>query len=108
MSAAPVWSILPLGALGDLRAEWKALAAAAIDPNPFYEPDFLLAAQALGEASRISVLIARDPSGSGPLRALIPLRRPGWRQGWLRTACASTSSPRPSAPSNASSWPFRA
>lgn len=86
MSAAPVWSILPLDALGDLRTEWQALAAAAIDPNPFYEPDFLLAAQALGEAGRLSVLIARDPSGGGPLRALIPLRRPGWRQGWLRTA----------------------
>lgn len=87
MSRPPVvWSILPLATLEALRREWHALAAAALDPNPFYEPDFLLAARALGEEGGLSVLVAREAKDAGALLALIPLRRPGWRQGWLRTA----------------------
>ncbi|MCZ8374623.1 MAG: GNAT family N-acetyltransferase [Beijerinckiaceae bacterium] len=84
MSRMPAWSILPFAALGALREEWRALASRALDPNPFYEPDFLLAAEALGEDGRLSVLVAREAKGAGALLALIPLRRPGWRQGWLR------------------------
>lgn len=85
MSRMPAWSILPFAALDALREEWRALASRALDPNPFYEPDFLLAAEALGEASRLSVLVAREAEGTGALLALIPLCRPGWRQGWLRS-----------------------
>lgn len=34
----------PLAALGSIAAEWRALAARALEPNVFYEPAFALAA----------------------------------------------------------------
>src|SRR5229473_779498 len=34
----------PLAALGDIAAEWRALAQRAAEPNAFYEPAFALAA----------------------------------------------------------------
>jgi CelD/BcsL family acetyltransferase involved in cellulose biosynthesis len=37
----------PLAALGGLRSEWRALAARALKPNVFYEPEFALPAAAV-------------------------------------------------------------
>ena len=34
----------PLAALGEMRGEWQALAARALEPNVFYDPAFALAA----------------------------------------------------------------
>ncbi|MFT4098825.1 MAG: GNAT family N-acetyltransferase, partial [Rhodoblastus sp.] len=42
------------------RAEWARLAAHAAEPNPFFEPDFILpAARQLVASRRPSVLVAR-------------------------------------------------
>ncbi len=56
----------PLGACHAIVAPWRALAAAAIEPNIFHEPDFLLAAhQHLVEAAQLHALLVWDPRGDG-------------------------------------------
>lgn len=63
------------------KEAWKALAEAAIEPNPFYEPDFLLAAaRHLERADAISLLVIRD---AGRPVGLFPLARPRLRDGIL-------------------------
>ncbi|MFN3671754.1 MAG: GNAT family N-acetyltransferase [Bosea sp. (in: a-proteobacteria)] len=64
----------PLAACADIRAEWTSLAARAIEPNLFFEPDFVLAATqhlvAFGEAA--AVLVWQGPEDA-PRRRLLGL-----------------------------------
>lgn len=75
------WEVEPLAALAPHRARWKALADAALDPNPFYEPDYLLASLHLAPKQALQVLVGRSPDNAEWL-ALFPLRKAGWREGW--------------------------
>jgi CelD/BcsL family acetyltransferase involved in cellulose biosynthesis len=58
---------------------WRDLVAAAVEPNPFFDPDFALpAARGLG-ASTVQLLVVRD--GGGEWLGLLPVRRAGhWRR----------------------------
>jgi len=47
----------PLAALGDIAAEWRALAQRAAEPNAFYEPAFALAAAPVLGADAGAVLV---------------------------------------------------
>ncbi len=76
----------PLAALEGLRQEWDTLAGAAIEPNVFYEPDFLLPAMALFDP-QAGAVIARNESGR--LVGFFPVQVRGWRQGYA-PALAST------------------
>lgn len=78
-----VWSLEPLTALEAARPAWHALAEAALEPNPFYAPDYLLASRALGNAHRMKLLVARPEDNPESLSALFPLQPAGLRQGWL-------------------------
>ncbi len=69
--------LLALEALGaaDLR-EWRRLADRALEPNPFFDPDFVLpAAEALGAS--VQLLVVR---GAGGWQACTPVtEQRGWR-----------------------------
>jgi CelD/BcsL family acetyltransferase involved in cellulose biosynthesis len=72
-------SLLPIDELkeGDV-AGWRELAETAVEPNPFFHPDFALpVAQELG-ATGISVLAVRE--GPDWLACLPVERRRGWRR----------------------------
>jgi CelD/BcsL family acetyltransferase involved in cellulose biosynthesis len=72
-------SLLPIDRLtdGDIAA-WRELAEAAVEPNPFFHPDFALTvAEELG-ASGISVLAVRD--GEDWLACLPVERMRGWHR----------------------------
>lgn len=60
--------------LATRRAEWQTLCDTALEPNPFYGPDYLIASeQALHPQNPIRILIVeRD----GVLAALFPLEKP--------------------------------
>jgi CelD/BcsL family acetyltransferase involved in cellulose biosynthesis len=76
-------SLLPFDQLteGDLAA-WRELAEAAVEPNPFFHPDFALTiAEDLG-SSGISVLAVRE--GRDWLACLPVERQRGWRRIPLR------------------------
>lgn len=65
------------------KAGWAALARAALEPNPFYEADFLAAAERhLERGARLKLLVVRDATASAPV-GLFPLRKPRWREGIL-------------------------
>jgi CelD/BcsL family acetyltransferase involved in cellulose biosynthesis len=72
-------SLLPIDELTDDDvAAWRELAEAAVEPNPFFHPDFLLTvAEGLG-ASGVSMLAVRD--GSEWLACLPVERKRGWRR----------------------------
>lgn len=76
--------VIPPGAAGidalrQLEPRWTELAAAAVEPNVFYEPRPVLAAvRHLGEAEGMGVLAVED--GAGVLLGLLPFRRRSrWR-----------------------------
>lgn len=59
----------------DFTAEWTALAAAASEPNPFYEPHMLLPALAhLGGRRHVKILTVRDRLMANRLVMLVPLK----------------------------------
>ncbi len=61
----------PLAALDGLLAEWRSLAARAVEPNVFYEPAFARAAAPVFGADAGAILVW----SAGPrLRGLFPLR----------------------------------
>jgi hypothetical protein len=93
--AAPRAELLELGGLDDLQvAHWRALARHAAEPNPFFEPDFVLPAAA-GLRERVSLLVARDEDGwCGALPVQTPIRARGWGYapvhglvGWTHRYC---------------------
>ena len=66
--------IVPLAELGerDLGA-WRELADRALEPNPFFDPDFVLsAAVALGERDEVALV---QLGGKGEWTACLPVRR---------------------------------
>src|SRR4051794_12675657 len=76
-------SLLPIDQLteADLAA-WRDLAENAVEPNPFFHPDFALpVVEGLG-ASSVAVLAVRE--GSDWLACLPVERRRGWRRAPLR------------------------
>lgn len=75
------WTDVPN--LAAQRQEWQALAQNALDPNPFYEPGFLIAAQAHLAKRPIRCLVVRDSTQNNALCALFPLERPILRDGLL-------------------------
>jgi CelD/BcsL family acetyltransferase involved in cellulose biosynthesis len=76
-------SLLPIDQLTESDVDaWRELAEAAVEPNPFFHPDFALTiADQLG-ASAVSVLAVRD--GSDWLACLPLESRRGWRRAPLR------------------------
>ncbi len=76
--------VVSLSALAAQREDWAALARAAIEPNPFYEPEFLGASiQHLERADAVSLLVVRETRRDNRLVALLPLQRPRLREGLL-------------------------
>jgi CelD/BcsL family acetyltransferase involved in cellulose biosynthesis len=65
-----------LTALGDIVAEWRALAARTAESNVFYEPEFLLAAAPVLGAEAGALLVR---SATGRLAGLFPARIERWR-----------------------------
>jgi len=77
--AEPVAALLGRADLTpDVVAAWRDLAARAAEPNPCYEPDFLLPAMAhLAGGDAVRLLVVRRGAG---LDALVPVRyTPRWR-----------------------------
>jgi hypothetical protein len=66
----------PLAACTTIEAEWRDLAGRAIEPNPFFEPDFALpAAQHLVDFRDAPVLLLWDgPATSRRLLGFVPSR----------------------------------
>lgn len=65
------------------KAGWADLAQSALEPNPFYEADFLAAAERhLERGSRLRLLVVRDAADTA-LAGLFPLRKPRLRDGIL-------------------------
>ncbi len=65
-------------ALTDLTAAdmacWRRLAATAIEPNPFFEPEYALPlARALGQEEEVELLVVADGE---EWRAMLPVHRP--------------------------------
>jgi hypothetical protein len=54
----------PLAGLGAIAAEWRALAARALEPNVFYEPAFALAAAPVFGRRRASSDFSRRGSSA--------------------------------------------
>lgn len=66
------------------RKAWEDLAARAVEPNPFIEPEFLCPVAAALEPGAISLAIVAEPEGRW--MAAVPVRRtPRWRK--LRVPC---------------------
>jgi CelD/BcsL family acetyltransferase involved in cellulose biosynthesis len=75
------------------RDDWLRLAAKAIEPNPFYGPDFLLASQAHLRPKRAIDFLVVENREDGSLAALFPLERPHLRDGLFRGARALYRNP---------------
>ncbi|MCX7323715.1 MAG: GNAT family N-acetyltransferase [Hyphomicrobiales bacterium] len=78
-----VVDIRPLAECAEIVPQWRALAATALQPNIFYEPDFCLAAaQHLPEAAGHAALLVWDPRDEGESRLLAfwPMKG-AWRAG---------------------------
>lgn len=71
-----------LPALRPRETEWAKLVDEALEPNPFYAPSFLIAAeQHLHPHRPIDYLIVEDKARNGALCGLFPLERPHLRDG---------------------------
>src|SRR4051812_49911352 len=69
----------PLAGLAGIAAEWRALAARALEPNVFYEPAFALAAAPVFGVDAGAVLMR---TADGRLAGLFPARIGRWRGGF--------------------------
>jgi hypothetical protein len=66
--------IRPLAACADIRAAWTDLASRALEPNPFFEPEFALAAaQHLVAFRRVEVILVWQGASSATQRRLVGL-----------------------------------
>jgi len=73
--------------LADRRAAWERLARNAVEPNPFYEPDYLIASARHIEGEDIRCLaIYRDGARDADLVGLFPFGRARLMQGALLPA----------------------
>ncbi len=67
---------------GDL-AQWRDLAARAVEPNPYFEPEYVLPlARGLGDEGAVGLLVIRD---SGGWRACLPVHAARWHRIPLRS-----------------------
>lgn len=65
-----------------IRAEWTELSQRAIEPNPFYEPDHLIAmCEHVRPHEEHSLVMVRE-RGSNRLNGLFPVTVKGWRDGF--------------------------
>jgi CelD/BcsL family acetyltransferase involved in cellulose biosynthesis len=82
-AVSPVWDrsgqrfakVVDHSHLARIRGDWKALAARALEPNVFYDPDFALPAiAALGqsEAFRALLVTTDEPDGRSRVSGLFP------------------------------------
>lgn len=72
-----------IGTLLREKAGWADLARSALEPNPFYEADFLAAADRhLERGSSLRLLVVHD-TADNTLAGLFPLRKPRLREGLL-------------------------
>jgi CelD/BcsL family acetyltransferase involved in cellulose biosynthesis len=70
------------GHLAEEGAAWRKLAEAAIEPNPLYGPNILVAMERHLRGGRpIPVLAVRDQLRNGALVGLAPLEARGWTTG---------------------------
>ncbi len=78
--------LIPVGELTAADEDaWRQLAAAAVEPNPFYEPEFVLpAANHLPEARDLAILQTGE---GGEWTACLPIGSGRWRAG-IRAAAA--------------------
>ncbi|WP_439499245.1 GNAT family N-acetyltransferase [Bosea sp. (in: a-proteobacteria)] len=66
--------IRPLAACADIRAAWADLASRALEPNPFFEPEFALAAaQHLVAFRRVDVILVWQGASTAAQRRLVGL-----------------------------------
>ncbi|MCC3247150.1 GNAT family N-acetyltransferase [Methylocystis sp. WRRC1] len=71
------------GELAREKAAWRKLADEAIEPNPVYCSNVLVAAERHLRAGRpIPLLIVRDCARGGALAGVFPLEERGWRNGF--------------------------
>lgn len=65
-------------------AQWRDLASVALEPNPFFEPEYVLPlARGLGDLDNVQLLVVRDASG---WRACLPVHAaPRWHRVPLRS-----------------------
>lgn len=85
---------LRLPALLSREAEWARLVDEALEPNPFYGPAFMAAAERhLHPRRPIDYLIVEDKARDNALCALIPFERPHPRDGILWGALALYRNP---------------
>jgi len=72
-------SLLPIEELTEAdKAGWRDLAAAAVEPNPFFHPDFALTVAEELRSAALGVLVVRE--GPDWLACLPVERKRGWRQ----------------------------
>ena len=78
---------IPLAEIGEPELDrWRRLAEAAIEPNPFFEPEYLLAqARALGGLGDVALAVVTDGDA---WTACMPVRR---LRSWHRIPIASLS-----------------
>lgn len=91
-ASAPQWRAYwrPLASLAAIGDEWRVLAARALQPNVFYEPDFALPAAAVFGENAGAVLVRGD---DGTLRGLFPTRHDHYRYPVLPGAAAGWTHP---------------
>ncbi|MGZ4185672.1 MAG: GNAT family N-acetyltransferase [Solirubrobacteraceae bacterium] len=84
---------IPITHVGDAElGRWRRLAAAAIEPNPFFEPEYVLAqARALDATNDVTLVVVTD---GDTWAACVPVRRLG---SWHRIPISSQSTWRGSA-----------
>lgn len=77
-----------IGRLAEERASWRELADCAIEPNPLYAPNVLIATERhLRGGKPIPAVVIRDPARDGALAGLAPVEALGWRNGFPGRAC---------------------
>lgn len=71
-------ALIPIEDLSAAHIEaWQELAVAAVEPNPFFEPLFLVPAARWLDRPRVLMLVIEDDSGWA---ACLPVERKGWHR----------------------------
>ncbi len=74
-------ALIPIEDLSAAHIEaWQTLALAAVEPNPFFEPLFLVPAARWLERPHVDLLVIEDDSGWA---ACLPVERKGWHRARL-------------------------